>query len=211
MSPRLRKDPLRKEAGDYHHGNLRRALLEAAIQLLEEGDDAFTMREAARRVGVDHRAAYKHFVDRDDVLAAVSTEAYLALVDAVRTELARIDETDGTARLLGIARAYLAFSARAPGRYRLMTGSRLNDDGRFPDLEAAIDTAFRLVKHELESGMKRGVFAEADVLERTITLWASMHGMASLVIMRRIRVRRDLLPTFAERTIGCTIRGMLNK
>ncbi len=211
MPPRPPKDPLRKEAGDYHHGNLRRALLDAAIQLIEEGFDAFTMREAARRVGVDHRAAYKHFEDRDAVLAAVATESYLALVDAVEVELAHLDGEDTVARLLATARTYLLFATRAPGRYRLMTGPRLNEGGRFPELEVAIDRAFTLIQRELQRGMDRGILAKGDIIEGTLALLASMHGMASMVIMRRIRVRRDMLATFAERTVGCTVRGMLAK
>lgn len=211
MPPRPPKDPLRKEAGDYHHGHLRRALLDAAVQLIEEGGDAFTMREAARRVGVDHRAAYKHFEDRDAVLAAVATESYLTLIETVEGELAHLPTKEPRDRLLAIARTYLLFATKAPGRYRLMTGPRLNEGGRFPELEVAIERAFKLIQRELERGMAQGVLTQGDVVEGTLALLASMHGMASLVIMRRIRVRRDLLADFAERTVGCTVRGMLQK
>src|SRR5438445_6549046 len=141
--PRAKKTaPMRKAPGDYHHGNLRRALLDAAVLLLEErGGQGFTLREAARRVGVDHRAAYKHFAALDALLAEVAGEGYRALADAARAAAESAPNAGAPARLLAIARAYVSFAARAPGRYRLMTGPRLNEGGRFPKLEHAIDGA----------------------------------------------------------------------
>jgi AcrR family transcriptional regulator len=204
------KSPLRKAPGDYHHGNLRRALLDAAKVLLEEhGPESFTLREAARRVGVDHRAAYKHFADREEVLAAVAEEGYRGLIAAARDELAATDADAGAeARLLAIARAYLRFATSAPGSYRLMSGPRLNKDGRFPVLEDAIDEASALIRREVRSGMDGGTFAPSDLVSPTLALWSAMHGLASLVIMRRIRVRKEALGAFAESQLAFTIRGM---
>jgi AcrR family transcriptional regulator len=210
VMPRPKKTaPMRKAPGDYHHGNLRRALLDAAVVLLEErGGQGFTLREAARRVGVDHRAAYKHFADIDALLAEVAEEGYRDLAAAARAAAQSPSDAEAPSRLLAIARAYVTFATRAPGRYRLMTGPRLNEGGRFPKLEQAIDVAFALVKDVVHKGVAERTLAPVDVVEATLTLWAAMHGFASLVIMRRIRVRRDQMDAFTDRAIGHTVRGL---
>ena len=68
-----------KRSKTYHHGNLREALLKSALRLISEvGPTAFTLREVARRAGVSHNAPYRHFRDRDELMAAVSTADWLA-------------------------------------------------------------------------------------------------------------------------------------
>jgi AcrR family transcriptional regulator len=174
----------------------------------EDGPEAFTVREAARRLGVDHRAAYRHFEDRKALLSVIAEEGYRELVVTVNHELARVTALDRGARLRALANAYVEFAVRRPGRYQVLTGPRLNEDGRFPELEAALAEAFHLVRRELEAGIAAGEFREVDVTEVVLTLWAGMHGVASLIAMRRLRVRRDGFGQFAERAIGHTVRGL---
>ena len=72
-----------RRAKPYHHGNLREALLEAAIRLIAEvGPTAFTLREVARRAGVSHNAPYRHFHDREDLMAAVAAQGFRELTPA---------------------------------------------------------------------------------------------------------------------------------
>ncbi len=201
--------PLRKEPGEYHHGDLRRALLEAALTMVvESGPESFSIREAARRVGVDHRAAYRHFADKSTLLATLALEGYERILQAWDSALASIPEERVQDRLLAMGRTYVEFAYREPGRYRVMTGPRLNEEGRFPELEVPIDAGMKLLTDELESGMARGIFRRGDVLELALTLWSAMHGLASFIVMRRIRVRRDQLAAFAERAVACTVRGL---
>lgn len=210
VSAPRRRVPRKKSPGDYHHGDLRRALLDAAHAILEEsGAEGFTLREAARRVGVDHRAAYRHFGDRLALLAAVAEQGYRELTVALKAELGRVPSQDAPRRLTAIARGYVEFAVRRPGRYQVMTGPRVNEDGRFPTLEVALAEAYHLVEHELETGILAGTFSSVDVTEVVLTLWASMHGLASLIAMRRIRVRRDGLGDFAERALTHLVRGLL--
>jgi len=201
--------PKRKEPGDYHHGDLRRALLDAALAIIvESGPESFSVREAARRVGVDHRAAYRHFADKDTVLATLAQEGYEGILHTWRASLERIPEDHVHHRLLTLGRALVEFAYREPGRYRVMTGPRLNEGGRFPELEVPIDAAFTLLQDEFRAGIARGALRRIDVIEGALTLWSAMHGLASLIIMRRIRVRKDQLGAFAERAIGSTVRGL---
>jgi AcrR family transcriptional regulator len=104
---------LRGQKTKYHHGDLRRALLDAATTLVDiRGRDALTLREAARRAGVSEAAPYRHFANLDELLGAVALEGYEMLI----TDL----ESAGGARQ--VRDAYLAFAGDFPGRYQLMFG-----------------------------------------------------------------------------------------
>ena len=104
---------LRGQNTRYHHGDLRRALLDAAATLIDiRGRDALTLREAARRAGVSEAAPYRHFTNLDEVLGAVALEGYEMLIADL--------EIASSARRL--REAYLAFAGDFPGRYQLMFG-----------------------------------------------------------------------------------------
>jgi AcrR family transcriptional regulator len=214
MSVRGRKkepqknEPQKKPRGDYHHGNLRRALLDCALAIIDEkGPEAFTVREAARRLGVDHRAAYRHFEDRDAVIAAVAEEGYRALVEVLEEALAREEGAEAATRLIALGRAYAMFALREPARYRVMTGPRSNESGRFPELEIPIARAFDLVQREIRAGIEAGDFVDARLEECAAVLWAEMHGLAILIIMRRVRVRPDRVRDFTTRAMTHLIYG----
>lgn len=207
MATVRRKQPERKARGDYHHGNLRRALLDAAVVILSEhGTEAFTLREAARRVGVDHRAAYRHFPDREGLLAVVAEEAYRVLVAEVRQELAEAGPT-AKERLLAISVAYTRFAIREPGRYWVIAGP--HDYKRFPATDAVVDESFGLIVTEVARGISRGEIISGDQIELAAWLWSAMHGLSHLILIRRVRVRRELLGKFTEKMIGHSLGGIL--
>lgn len=182
-----RRAPRKKTA--YHHGDLRRALLDAALVLLEErGPEALTLREVASRVGVTHPAAYRHFEDKTALLAAVAEEGYVALSADVADALSRAS-TRPDARLRAIAAAFVDFALRNPARYRVMWGPRLNTDGRFPALEAAISHVFELVQGEVARGQETGVFRDGKPRDLAVGLWVVGHGYVELVARRRIKVK----------------------
>src|SRR5690348_4845651 len=105
----------------YHHGDLRRALLDAGTALAREGGpEAVVLREATRRAGVVPNAAYRHFASRDALLQAVRAAALAALAVAMEKELARARKQSDVARasLRAIGIAYLRFAEREPGLFR---------------------------------------------------------------------------------------------
>jgi AcrR family transcriptional regulator len=180
----------RPKKQSYHHGDLPRALVGAALALIEtRGPEAFTLREAAASVGVTHGAAYRHFEDKTALLAAVSQEGYRAL--AVRlAEVAAKAESDPRSRIRALASAYVDFAVERPAHYRVMWGARLNEDGRFPALEAAIRDAFDVVVSEMQRGQDVGVFRETPAArELAIGMWVAAHGYVELVARRRIKVK----------------------
>jgi AcrR family transcriptional regulator len=172
----------------YHHGDLARALVEAALDHIKRaGVEAFTLREAARSVGVTHAAAYRHFEDKRALLANIAEEGFRALSADLRD--AAQSEGDALERISSIGRAYVRFAFREPARFRVMFGPRLNYDRRFPNLEAETQRAFRILLDAIESGQKNGELIEGVTRDLATALWTSAHGFASLVLHRKIIVR----------------------
>lgn len=172
----------------YHHGDLARALVEAALEHIKrDGVEAFTLREAARSVGVTHAAAYRHFEDKRALLAFIAEEGYRVLSSDLR-EASQV-EGDALFRLTSIGRAYVRFAFREPARFRVMFGPRLNYDRRFPGLEAETQKAFRILLDAIESGQKNSELIEGPTRDLATALWTSAHGFASLVLHRKIIVR----------------------
>jgi AcrR family transcriptional regulator len=128
---------LRGQKTRYHHGDLRRALLDAAMTLIDiRGREALTLREAARRAGVSEAAPYRHFANLDELLGAVALEGFEMLI-------ADLESTSSARRIKNV---YLAFADDFPGRYQLMFGpladswaavQREEDVARVAELTAA--------------------------------------------------------------------------
>jgi AcrR family transcriptional regulator len=121
----------------YHHGDLQRAIVNAALEVLSETQSTeFSLRELARRAGVTHNAPYKHFADKRELLAAVSAVGFDLL--AKRLTNAMQGQTSPRARLFAIARDYVRHGVENPALYRLMFGGYLTgpDEAR-PAIEIA--------------------------------------------------------------------------
>ena len=133
----------------YHHGDLRRALIETALQLVtEEQDWTFSLREVARRAGVSHRAPYNHFPEKLDLLAAVAAVGFERLRDGMLRAMAGIDESE--ALLAAICRTYIRLGLENPALYRLMFGPALSASG-----SADRPTVARLAGAEARGGAGR--------------------------------------------------------
>ncbi len=179
------------EKESYHHGDLRRALLDAARQLAEErGIDGFTLREVARRAGVSHAAPYHHFADKTALVEALAIETYKRLAQALQKAC---DGKGGNAldRLCAIGIAYVEFAMEHPAEFRLLTrfevcpppsDTRLMGDFALPPLEEAANGAYHVLTGTIEEGQKDKLVAEGDVEGLALTCWASVHGLAVLLL-----------------------------
>src|SRR6202166_459936 len=109
----------------YHHGDLRRAVVEAALEILRETQSLeFSLRELARRAGVSHNAPYKHFADKRELLAAVSAAGFEALTKRMGRETT--GHGSARAQLFAALRAYIRHGVENPALYRLMFGGYLS-------------------------------------------------------------------------------------
>src|SRR6478672_8774008 len=121
----------------YHHGDLRRAIVTAALEILSETQSVdFSLRELARRAGVSHNAPYKHFAEKSELLAAVSAAGFELLTKRFAGQIARIGNP--RAQLFVILRTYIRCGVENPALYRLMFGAYLSGpDSSRPAIERA--------------------------------------------------------------------------
>jgi AcrR family transcriptional regulator len=160
--------------GSYHHGDLRNALLEAAMKLLEEnGPAAVGLRETARRAGVTHGAPYRHFENREALLAAMATRGFDTLKEKLGEEATK---SKVPARLvLALGRTYIDFARAHPALYLLMFGPGIRRD-QHPDLQASSDAAIDVIREVI--GQLPGV---QDKRSATLGAWALAHGLSHLI------------------------------
>ena len=115
------RKPRDSELRRYHHGDLRRAVVTAALEILSETQSMdFSLRELARRAGVSHNAPYKHFAEKSELLAAVSAAGFDLLTKRIADQIARVGNP--RAQLFTILRTYIRFGVENPALYRLMFG-----------------------------------------------------------------------------------------
>jgi AcrR family transcriptional regulator len=193
---------------NYHHGDLADSLRSASLAILSEvGVDAFTLREAARRSGVNHRAVYRHFEDKRALLADLAAAGYRILAaDMQRAVSERIGKPNIEGLLL-LATAFLMFARRESARYQLMFGPRLNEDQRFPELEAAIDEAVVVLGREITS--LRPDASPTVLRDAGITVFSAIHGMSSLVLVRRVKLRENRVESYVRTIMTPVFEGLL--
>lgn len=191
----------------YHHGDLARAIKVEALALLAEvGVEALSLREAARRVGVSHRAVYRHFEDKRALLADLAAEGYAALAVELEAAVRAAADAGSERRLLALAEAYLRFARREPARYVVMFGPRLNEDARFPELERAVRSALVVLTRELER-----LAPEAPSRARRdggVAIWAAIHGLASLILARRVPLADRHVHAYVGTVMGPVVAGV---
>ncbi len=162
----------------YHHGNLRQALIEAAVQLLSDaGPAAMSLRKVAIQAGVSHAAPYHHFKDKEALLAAVCERGFNAMTVAMST----VNEEDPFDHLTALGHAYLSFARSEPDLYRFMFGAQVPDKHDHPDLMACAHGTFETVVKVVARCAATGQTREGSPIELAMQVWAMSHGIASLV------------------------------
>jgi AcrR family transcriptional regulator len=170
MPPR----PARKPLNTYHHGDLRDAMVQAALAEVElGGPEAVNISALAKKLGVSQPAPYRHFADRDALLAAVTAEAFRQFSATLRESMAKPSKRSKLSRL---AQATLAFGLRRNGTYRLMFASRIIACApKDSELHSATMETFNLVLEALEAPAI-GMLRERHALK----IWAALHGVVML-------------------------------
>jgi AcrR family transcriptional regulator len=177
-----------KEAGSFHHGDLRRALLQGAMLLLErEGPLGVGLRAAARLAGVSQTAPYRHFPDKDAMLAAVAEQGFRELGE--RMSIAARENRDARGALLSIGETYVSFASERPNLFRLMFGPQVADKSRCPKVEEAGKRAYQVLLDAIAAAQHCGVLREGDPTHVALAHWSSVHGLASLIVDGRLSDR----------------------
>ena len=180
-----------KRGRPYHHGNLRRALLDQALATIRtEGVSGVTLREIGTRLGVSRTALYRHFADKRALLTAVATEGFRAL----RLQLVTAWEAGGCgdAAFSAMGVAYVRFAVANPSYYRVMFGGFVDPQAQDAGLAAEAEGAFQALVDALAGLQHDAVIRGDDTLLMARFVWSVVHGVAMLAIDSRLREPADI-------------------
>lgn len=171
----------------------RRRIVDAATALVaEHGYEAVSMRRIARELGESPMTAYRYFEGRDEIFAALRTEAYRRFADAQLAAFRASDEP--MARLLALREAYIAFALREPDAYRVMFQLDQPEPCAYPELGAEGERAFDYLLRAVEAAIEAGAM-QGEPLTMAHLLWAQVHGMVTLHLAGKL-------------TLGCTLEDL---
>lgn len=187
---RGRRRALAKRAGRFHHGDLRWALLQGAMLLLErKGPLGVGLRAAARLAGVSQTAPYRHFSDKESILAALAEQGLRELGD--RMSAAAREHADPKEALLAIGETYVLLAAERPNLFRLMFGPEVADKDRYPGVRDAGMRAYQVLLDAIGAAQRAGAVRQGDPDGLALAHWACVHGIASLIVDGRLSDRLE--------------------
>ncbi|MEM7774981.1 MAG: TetR/AcrR family transcriptional regulator [Pseudomonadota bacterium] len=176
----MSEDKRRERRRGYHHGNLREALMSAALSLInEKGPGGFTFAEAARAAGVSPAAPYRHFRDRDALLAGVAKQGFELFADAL---IAAWDDGRPSPAVAfnRLGRAYLGFARSEPAYFSAMFESGLSFQD-YPELKTAGDRAFAVLRDGCEAVVATlPADRRPPAMMMALHVWSFSHGIAAL-------------------------------
>jgi AcrR family transcriptional regulator len=202
-------------ATSYHHGNLREALVAMGFEMAQQaGPDGVALREVARRVGVSHNAAYRHFADREALLGEISdlamdrlTAAMQAQIDGVAPDLDPV--ANATSRLRAVGRAYVEFGLAEPGLFRVAFTARGDGAEELPDGPPTDGGPYGLLNSVLDDLVAVGYLAPAERPGSEVACWAAVHGFTELSLDGPLRLAPpDLREAALDRLLETIERGL---
>lgn len=199
----------------YHHGDLQRVIVETALEVLSESQSSdFSVREVARRAGVSHNAPFRHFADKNEMLAAVSAAGFSRLAEKMHAATA--DIADARQRLEAIAQTYVESALENPALYRLMfEGFLTGPDFCRPAIEKAEADKIReqvvvtISDGALGHAIPRTAENQLTIDAALLIFWTQMHGL-SLLLVNRLIGPPEKAPELAAMALRSIIDGLAN-
>lgn len=193
----------------YHHGDLRQSLIDAAIALIsEEGIGDLSLRQVARRAGVSHNAPYRHFEDKEALLAAVAGQGFQSLRAAMESAQ-QVMPSDSSQRLEAIGIAYVNFALAHPAYYRLMFGDYRCNFSKYSALAEAAQQSFMVLVIAIREGQVAGIFRSADPVDMARVAWSLVHGQSMLALDNKLQVKQgEEFATFLKFSSQMLIHGL---
>jgi len=170
----------------YHHGDLRNSLIQAGMEILaQEGGGALSLRKVASRAGVSHAAPYAHFADRQDLIAAISSEGFRQLYARIKA-VEEANPTDIANRFIEVAWAYVQFAMQNSSLFKIMFSGILEGENKYPEFVNISHENFLLLVHLVQECQQASLLrpGPADVL--AVSVWSLVHGFVSLVLEKQI-------------------------
>lgn len=190
-----------KRRNTYHHGNLREALVEQAAAIIrDQGVEALTLRDVGARLRVSRTALYRHFADKQALLAAVATQGFRTFRQAL------VEAWDGAghshAGFMQMGRAYVNFARAHPSHYRVMFGGFVEKADCDPDLRGTAESAFGVLVAAIAELQQQKRVRAGDPQPISLFVWASVHGLAMLAIDGQLSGPAVSLDAVIEATIA---------
>jgi len=204
------------ENATYHHGDLRRTLIAAALELAAEGKEwNFSLREVARRAGVSHNAPYNHFAHKRDLMAAAALAGHEALRKELISAVAKVK--DPRTAVFRMASAYIKFGIKNAPLYQLMFTASLSGPDWRPDAVIAAGEETRAILEDiLRSGAVSGVFQssltrKANMEAASLFAWSAVHGLTMLTISGLTNMEEASLERATDKILTMILDGMGKK
>jgi len=171
---------------NYHHGDLKNALIKAGVEILaKDGVIGLSLRKVAARAGVSHTAPYSHFVDKQALIAAISTEGFRQLYEQM-SAVAEEYKTKPSMQLMEVGWAYVQFALDDRDRFKVMFSGILEKEKIYPEFVTESQRNFQLVKMVVEANQAAGVLRSGSSDLVALSAWAIIHGFSMLLLEGQI-------------------------
>jgi AcrR family transcriptional regulator len=212
-TPRAKSRPSAVQAKPYHHGDLRRVLVEAALRLAADGGpDDISVREAARRAGVSPGAPFRHFASRDALMTAVAEEAQRRFNTEIAAALVEAPADDPLLQFRQLGRAYLRWALRNPAHFEIISTGRYFDHEGAKALSADNGELITMTGRILEAAQAKGQLRPVDLKTALITGRALVYGFARMAIdghFPRWGVASDEIERRGDQVIDLFLAGIV--
>lgn len=199
-----------KARDTYHHGDLRRALLDAAEdELSEKGPEGFTLRGCAKRAGVSHAAPAHHFGDITGLLSALAGEGYQRFHAAIEARMDASPDQTPQARMVAAGLGYVAFARANPALFGLMFSSR-KPDYDDPALENAASAAFDQLVDSVAAFHGDDPLSSRKGRQQVAAIWSVVHGLSDLLLSQRLKLLTQQGDGDIEQDLTGILRALIN-
>jgi AcrR family transcriptional regulator len=175
----------------YHHGDLKNALIQAALEIVAaEGVYGLTLRKAARRAGVSHNAPYAHFADKQALIAAIVLEGHKKIQTILEAVVAQYPN-DPLKQLANLAWAYVQFGIESPAHYKMTFSGLLENEKKYPAFVDLSKNNLYLISKIVADCQAAGVLVTGsqDMGLTALSAWGLIHGLVSLMIEGQVPSR----------------------
>lgn len=167
---------------NYHHGDLKNALIQAGLTILsQEGIQALSLRKVAKSAGVSHAAPYAHFTDKQALVAAIAAEGYKKLYEQV-SAVAQANAHDPRAKLIETAWAYVQFALQYPDHFKVTFSGVVEHEHDYPDYLEQAKKNFALMVEVVTACQAHHLLPQGDTELLVIGIWSGIHGLIHLLL-----------------------------
>ena len=166
---------------NYHHGDLKNALIQAGIDILvKDGVGGLSLRKVARKAGVSHAAPYAHFTDKQALIAAISTDGHKKIYDKITGIMDQYPH-DPLKQLVETAWAYVKFGFDEPDHFKITFSGYIEKERDYPALVEITGKNYRMVRQIVSDCQAAGILNPGDPDLAAVGVWGMVHGFVSLI------------------------------